>query len=961
MGRRSGIFGEAESVGVWLVVAVLHNIQSGLSVSRAGRIMGKRQYGGLFWRAMDFWQHDAAERRGRRMNKRKIWRRYGLALVLILALSGCRAADEDVPVPEEKTFEGENSIEEQAEPAGQPVLDVDAVLAEQMEEEEDGQEEESVSQEMSWAVAYAVDGKALSDTETAIYNALKDCITEVARGERETTQFSLSTAFSKEQLSQIDVNTIVFYLLNDCPFDLFWHDKTMTTEAGKPVDGVYCQYTDGKVEFTFKVSAAYRKSPDNLYQVNGAYLDKVRHAYNKAQAIVDASKNSSDYDKLVAYKNAVCDLVAYDTAALAAPDYGDAYQVISVFDEDPNTNVVCEGYAKAFKYLCDLTAFDHDVQCYVVSGTSDSGQGAGEHMWNVIRTGGESYMVDVTNCDAGTIGADYELFLADNPAGSVDSGYTFYCNGWAPITYTYNADPRTIFGATILTLGNASHNGLDSLHNQGNGGQPDIPGTGTENPPAPAPEPTPTPEPTPAPTPTPDSSPTQAPTNNTTANPSEQKPEKEEKTAEKPTEKTAVLSFDVTDVQKTYGDGAFTETVSGAEENSKITYKSSDESVAIIGNKKGKVRILKPGTTTITATDSEGGSTASYKLTVAKKPLTWDVSGMYAVDQKNEIGSAAEATLFGEMTIEGILESDKDQDSRFSFNSNDLTGTYVSTVVGTQKVTLNWKEGKKRTLNGEKANYYELPDTLPQLTGKITSTTELETPPESTDHLMLELEMEDSISQVPEAFLEDKSLDLNTPAKIEEALFTKVQEWDSAISDDNIAVYDVTLRSLDKASDNETDEGEWVKVTDERFPEEGVTVTLPYPKGTSGRMQDFVVCHMFAEDMYLSSPGEVEYPEVTETAEGIQFKVYGLSPIAVGWTNTRQSQPQAAEDGSTQEAQDTDSQKQKDQDPGIDQDKSLKSPAVLGSSGELRSLIFAAVILLIIAIILAIRLRKNKD
>lgn len=886
------------------------------------------------------------------MNKRRIWRRYGVVFALILALCGCAAANEDVPVSEEKTFEGENSNAVQAEKKGKTIIDLDAVLAEL-----DERQEEAVSQEFSWAVSYAVDGKPLSDGETAIYNALKECIAEVARGERETTQFSLRTALSQEQLSQLDINTIVFYLLNDCPFDLFWHDKTLTVENGKETEGTYCNYyADGRVEFSFKVSQAYRKSPDNLYQVNAAYLDKVRHAYQKAQAIVDANRGSSDYDKLAAYKNAVCDLVTYDAAALTAALYGDAYQVISVFDEDPNTNVVCEGYAKAFKYLCDLTAFDHDVQCYVVSGTSDSGLGAGEHMWNIIRTGGESYMVDVTNCDTGTIGADYELFMVDNPQGSVEGGYTFYCNGWAPITYTYNADPRTVFGNTILTLTNAGSSGRDAIHSQGNGGTVYVPGTDGQ--PDPAPEPTPD-------SPlaqTPDSLPAQTPDNNNTTSPEEQKPEKEEKPADKPEEKKAVLSFDVTDVQKTYGDGSFIETVSGAEENSKITYKSSDESVASIVNKKGKVRILKPGTTTITATDSEGGSTASYKLTVAKKPLTWDVSGMYAVDQKENLGSSAEATLFGEITIEGILESDKDQDSRFSFNSNDLTGTYISTVVGTQKVTLDWKEGKKRTLNGEKAGYYELPDELPDLTGRITSTTALEAPPESTDDLVLELEMEDSISQVPEAFLEDKSLDLNTPAKIEETLSAKVQEWDSEISQDNIAVYDVTLKSLDKASDDESDEGEWVEVTDERFPEEGVTVTLPYPKGTSGRMQDFVVCHMFAENMYLSSPGEVEYPEVTETREGIQFKVYGLSPIAVGWTDSRKSQPsQTLEDDGDQDTQDTDSKNQSGQDTSLDADQSSKDTAVSNDGRMLGYLIFAAVILVMISIVLVIRLGKKKD
>lgn len=893
------------------------------------------------------------------MNKRKIWRRFGILLVLTLALSGCGKGSVKETIPEEETVEGENSFAEQQQP------DVAVIEETLLEEENDEQEEKTaVSQRRSWAVSYAVDGKSLSDSESSVYNALKACIEEVARGERETTQFSLRTALSEETLSQLNVNTIVFYLLNDCPFDLYWHDKTQTIEDGKAVDGVYCKYyPDGRVEFSFKVASAYRKSPDNLYQVNNASIDRVNHARAKAQAIVDANKTASDYNKLLAYRNAVCDLVTYDAAAIANGVYGDAYQPIYVFDEDPNTNVVCEGYAKAFKYLCDLTDFQSDVTCYSVAGVSDSGQGAGEHMWNIVRIGGEngeSYLVDTTNCDAGTIGADYELFMADNPEGNVDISYTFYCNGWAPITYTYNAEPREIFGATILSLNNASHEAQDTLYGEQGNQDPGTPEEGVQdslhgeqgNQDPGTPEVGAQPQPsttsaTPTPTPT---------TENNTPNQPNQPNQPQNNEAEKTAEPTSTLSFDVTELNKTYGDGTYVETVSGSLEDSKITYKSSDESVAQIVNKKGKVRILKPGTTTITAADSNGGSTASYKLTVAKKPLTWDVSGLSATDLKDNIGPEGDATLFGEMTIEGILEGDKDKDSKFSFDSNDLSATYTSTIVGTQKVTLNWKEGKKRTLNGEKADYYELPDTLPELTGEITSTTVLDTPPESTDELTLELEMENSISQVPEAFLEDKSLELDTPAKIQAAIETKVQEWDSSISDENIAVYDVSLRSLDKASDIESDEGSWVEVTDERFPEEGVTVTLPYPKGTSGRKQDFVVCHMFAENMYLSSPGEVEYPEVTETDKGIQFKVYGLSPIAVGWTDGHQTQPEVL----TSDTSDTLDKQVIASGEKNDQKQSKKSQVNAGTSRILQYLIFAAVVLVFIGVVLVIALRKKK-
>ena len=55
-------------------------------------------------------------------------------------------------------------------------------------------------------------------------------------------------------------------------------------------------------------------------------------------------------------KSYICDAVTYDDAAAddsTNTPYGDPWQLISVFDSDPNTNVVCEGYSKAFKYLVD--------------------------------------------------------------------------------------------------------------------------------------------------------------------------------------------------------------------------------------------------------------------------------------------------------------------------------------------------------------------------------------------------------------------------------------------------------------------------------------------------------------------------------------------------------------------------------------------------------------------------------
>lgn len=742
------------------------------------------------------------------------------------------------------------------------------------------QGETAISQERLEAVSYASDGKSLKSTDSAIYNALKTCIEEVAEGKETSTEFALQTKLSQSKLAQVDVNTIVSYLLNDCPFDLYWHDKTKTLENGKETDGVYCKYyDDGKIVFSFKVSASYRNTPDDFYTVNTAYLNTVKAAEQKAQSIVDTNQGCTDYDKLLNYRNAICDLVYYDSAAVSGPEYGNSYQVISVFDDDMYSNVVCEGYAKAFKYLCDLSSFDNDVECYTVSGVTDAGAGAGEHMWNVVTiggSGGESYLVDVTNCDSGTIGEGTQLFMTDNLSGSVDSGYT-YSNGWSSITYQYNAESREVYGSQILSLANASHDKEAQLHIKSEtpsktevtedqevtriikAKEPEEENTeqGTEE------------EAAGIPAAQSDESTPGADTPVTTEQSSHDFTFGEEKT-----------------VDVFYGDDSFVKTIVGSGGSQKVTYTSSDTTVATV-TKRGKVSIQGSGTTVITA-EGTGGVKDSYTLNVSPKKLTWDTSGLYAVDRVDRIGEDKSASLYGEIRLEGILPGDKDKDSRYSFESDTLNGIYADVIPGRQAVILQWKEGKEVRLT--KNSKYEMPDGLPELEGQITSITRLHDPElfepedssETAEGLEYKLEMEDGISEVPEPLTDDN--ELNTPPKIVEKLKEELNGY-AGISEENIAVYDVTLSWLDKASGDEDDEGDWSKITDETFPEGGLTVTLPYPGGMPRNVDDIVVCHMFAEDMYTSSPGEVEYPsDIEETVDGIKFTVSGLSPIAIGWS-----------------------------------------------------------------------------
>ena len=279
---------------------------------------------------------------------------------------------------------------------------------------------------------YAASGN-LTAAEQAAYNTLKEQLILIANGQRKDTAIQITGTLP----DQTSANKVWQALLADLPYALYWHDKTV---------GIGYSYIpdNGWKNITFKFAVAAEFRGDSLYTTN---IPNVPAAVAAAKQVVSANRGRSDYDKLQAYRQYICDQVSYNFSINKDTAYGNPWQLLWVFDGNASTNVVCEGYAKAFKYLCDLTEESNgwigSVETLDVTGTMDGGR----HMWNVVRINGTNYLADVTNCDQGMVGYPTELFLC----GIQTKGSSMYHQG-TETTYIYDTDTRNSFKAADLAV-----------------------------------------------------------------------------------------------------------------------------------------------------------------------------------------------------------------------------------------------------------------------------------------------------------------------------------------------------------------------------------------------------------------------------------------------------------------------------------------------------------------------------
>lgn len=352
---------------------------------------------------------------------------------------------------------------------------------------------ESSGNTASRPATYAV---ALNEVTNNIYRRLVPEIKKIAAGESASATIVITDmpitytqevlghitiieggALSKAASEKIDElfgadvnrNALRDKLLANHPYELYWFDKTNGMAISYGIEADENTVTIPYIVVGFCVADAYRDTTKYVVNEKGEQiLDEDNNpvpdytaidtaktgaataAAAKAAEVVAENQGKGTYSKLVAYAEYIKNAVSYNYAAADKNNgypYGDPWQLIYVFDGNPDTNVVCEGYSKAFKYLCDLTwtGSDPEVACYLPTGTMDGG----DHMWNIVSIGGVNYLTDITNCDSGTIGAPDQLFLC-GVRGGVDSGYIADLTGDTTTVYFYDNETLALYDKELV-------------------------------------------------------------------------------------------------------------------------------------------------------------------------------------------------------------------------------------------------------------------------------------------------------------------------------------------------------------------------------------------------------------------------------------------------------------------------------------------------------------------------------
>ena len=170
--------------------------------------------------------------------------------------------------------------------------------------------------------------------------------------------------------------------------ELFYIDLTKIT--------LYTKYTTIGSKTTYTVSLAPQNNKNYLSD-SFSSESQVDNAINQIEQIrnsIVSRVNGNNYNKALIVHDTLVDMLEYNQN----DGNSNTHNIYGAF---VNRSVVCEGYAKSFKYIMDSL----NIPCILVGGVATNNTSTTEsHMWNYIQLDGNWYGVDVTWDDPVIIG-----------------------------------------------------------------------------------------------------------------------------------------------------------------------------------------------------------------------------------------------------------------------------------------------------------------------------------------------------------------------------------------------------------------------------------------------------------------------------------------------------------------------------------------------------------------------------
>ena len=255
-----------------------------------------------------------------------------------------------------------------------------------------------------------------------------------------------------------DFQLVIQSVLADYPYEIYWYDKTGKVIISSPTYTLSKDRTSitigGSYTFRIPVMEEYALTAEEApetYVYDPGHTETVNTALDEAQSIVDRYRDLPDEEKLRAYMDEIIRITDYNHDAAEHLTFGNPWQLIWVFDTDDQTKVVCEGFAKAFQYLCDLTEFSGDVTCISPTGRILRDGKEENHMWNIVSLDGgkTNYLVDVTLGDGSYPDS---FFMALPVGGSLEEGYVIVYGADGTVRYVYSSTARNVYSSGQLTL-----------------------------------------------------------------------------------------------------------------------------------------------------------------------------------------------------------------------------------------------------------------------------------------------------------------------------------------------------------------------------------------------------------------------------------------------------------------------------------------------------------------------------